>query len=67
MCLMNGDSPFSSMKAYSRLVEDDAKQANDPDATVLSISADTPMKSPPMIPAEGGSMQALRTHPSRFG
>ena len=63
MCLMNGDSPFSSMKAYSRLVEDDAKQANDPDATALSISADTPMRSPAMIPAEGGSMQALALTP----
>ena len=63
MCLMNGDSPFSSMKAYSRFVEDDAKQANDPDATALSISADTPMRSPAMIPAEGGSMQALALTP----
>ena len=63
MRLMNGDSPFSSMKAYSRLVEDDAKQANDPDATALSISADTPMRSPAMIPAEGGSMQALALTP----
>ncbi len=63
MCLMNGDSPFTSMKAYSRLVEDDAKQANDPDATALSISADTPMRSPAMIPAEGGSMQALALTP----
>lgn len=63
MRLMNGDSPFSSMKAYSRLVEHDAKHAIDPDATALSIDADTPMKSPASIPAEGGSVQALALTP----
>jgi transposase-like protein len=63
MRLMNGDSPFSSMKAYSRLVEHDAKHAIDPDATALSINADTPMKSPASIPAEGGSVQALALTP----